>query len=330
MSSTALDTSIERLSKLLHCKTKEINDVYKLYPSILELPNGLVVSRAERLINFFSCSVENIYEMYKRYLPTMLYMPSEIETILRYKHNKTAAIKRAILEYPWILACISKHKNHEYCGFQSLEQFIIVAKLISRQFGEVISVFKRRWNSNNNDITYLLTRIEDEYYLLCLGAFVDDEFDDPMINHHTITYQRIPKNSICDLEQFVIYSYECFNRGQKGYTLENGMVLIEISFYKIYNDHNFEAEYEIDSKNIIKIKGIILLNENYSKRHCEYYSQIDNYMNAWIDSIFTSKKLDEEYIRTLEKKIKGLEERNNYINAIFGSNEEMMKFIYKE
>ena len=147
--------------------------------------------------------------MYKKYPPAMLVTPSDIESALRFKKNKTEDIKSKIFEMPWAIDCITMEKDDEYCGFQSLEQLLEILQFLSFLFGDVISVQKRKFSKNETLKRFVLFKKNEDYYVVCLGMRTPEDKLLRAIfgNFPKIRYAKIARNKKLNLEESYLTIY---------------------------------------------------------------------------------------------------------------------------
>ncbi len=186
-----------------------INIAFLAFPAIFSINRGLIESRAQRMAAYFSKTRDEIIKMYKKYPPAMLVTPSDIESALRFKKNKTEDIKSKIFEMPWAIDCITMEKDDEYCGFQSLEQLIEILQFLSFLFGDVISVQKRKFSKNETLKRFVLFKKNEDYYVVCLGMRTPEDKLLRAIfgNFPKIRYAKIARNKKLNLEESYLTIY---------------------------------------------------------------------------------------------------------------------------
>lgn len=338
----------------------EIVNMFILYPKTIDVSVGLLKSRCERLCDFFSCDIEKIKEMYMSYPKSMHFTPSEINNALRFKLNRTRSIKNEILEAPWIIDCISRVDNHEYCGFSSLANLIEIAKYIKNQFGKVIYVIKKNWDKRNVDITYLLTKKNKMYYLLNLGAktLVERYLDGIFGKSYSRIDFQIVKEDIFNLDDYFVQAYLGFVGGQEGVLLKNETCIVEYP-PTLFTESLYKGiKINLDNEDEVSFNHILRLDKGLASKHKEYFEikksqreekakqrekecqekflyeddfEIDD---IDFDDLFEDNEIKEE-IRTNET-INDKEEKDettidvnlkNYARFVFDSEEKMEQYI---
>lgn len=339
MTTERVEEYITTLQDYLSISYDETLNIFITYPNLIEVSNGLTLSRVERLCNYFSCSEDEIKNMYKIYPPALFYTPSDIDLVLRFNANRTADVKNKILLYPWIIDCVSKQDTNEYCGFSSLSQLLVVADYITNELGKVLLVKKKNWDKRNIGVTYLLIKsAQDIYYLLCLGAISSEDrllqaiFGD---KRHIISIQIVNKQNIYDIEQYILNSYFSFGNGLKGKYLKNGTCIIELKYENLLDIFPDIPSNCILNENIeIKYVYPLVLSEEYTAKHKAYYdSQILEYdKNDNLKSIFDDDfNLDDLFNDTDDEEFDYEEnmrdEFEKFIKSIFETKEKFLNYV---
>ena len=278
MSNGKIIAYIKELKNQFECSFEEMKKIYLFYPPIISISRSLFESRAQRMAVYFSKTRDEIIKMYKKYPPAMLVTPSDIESALRFKKNKTEDIKSKIFEMPWAIDCITMEKDDEYCGFQSLEQLLEILQFLSFLFGDVISVQKRKFSKNETLKRFVLFKKNEDYYVVCLGMRTPEDKLLRAIfgNLPKIRYAKIARNKKLNLEESYLTIYEGCGKELDGFSKkyrEGKRFLCEVPPLDIFDRLN----------NCLVLKDgqeqafarILLLDEKLTEKRTEYVQQLN-------------------------------------------------------
>lgn len=327
-------------------------EMYLTYPRLIEISSGLRDSRVERLCAFFSCGVDEIKRMYRNYPPTMFYAPSDINNCLRFNENRTPEIKAQIRSYPWVLQCISREVDREYCGYKSLKQLLRFAEMVTQRLGEVVYVREKDWTSKRKSIKYLIIKSKhDFYYLLCLGTItltgsviksIFHDHDEPL----QFTLQIVGKDQLDDLNEKYSISYISYDREYRPIKRKDGCSFIELNANSIKSILPDDiGDLSVDDV-VVEVRLPILLNEGMTEKLENLHKRRDSGMSnipestdkkiiennednasdddiASLDSFFDDIDLDSLFDDVDE----ATPFWDEFVSDLFGTEEEMLQYV---
>ena len=227
---------------------------------------------------YFSKTRDEIIKMYKKYPSAMLVTPSDIESALRFKKNKTEDIKSKIFEMPWAIDCITMEKDDEYCGFQSLEQLLEILQFLSLLFGDVISVQKRKFGKNETLKRFVLFKKNEDYYVVCLGMRTPEDKLLRAIfgNLPKIRYAKIARNKKLNLEESYLTIYAGCGKELDNFSKkyrEDKRFLCEVPPLDIFDRLNKCLVLKDGQEQAFA--RILLLDEKLTEKRNEYVQQLN-------------------------------------------------------
>ena len=115
--------------------------------------------KLQNLSEYFDMPVFSIKELMLTY-PSLIIKPFSF-----FKSNK---ITKEIFDKPWILECLNEYPNCSFGGYRTFENLIYVIEHIEKTFGKIIRFINKTYN--NNKFTGVITRNEDSFYIVSIGA----------------------------------------------------------------------------------------------------------------------------------------------------------------
>lgn len=329
------------LCQYLDLNYNDVIALYLIYPKIIDISPGLIKSRVERLCAFFNCTEQDIKEMYKKYIPSLCYTPSEINLFLRFNSNRNSNMKKRVKSMPWVVQCGSRCDQKDFCRFGTLEELLRFGEFVEKTFGKVERVFIKNWTEKNKEIRYLLIRTEQNYLcLLCLGVFTREYFllekifgPDPEAIPR-LTFQIIGRDYE-SLNEYFIRSCCSYGSGIRGIYMKNGDCIVEIDIYTL-NKFLKEPIFNFKKNKFNDYMSMTLrLDKELSKKHKEFYEKNQRLSNELNDLMFEEDDIDLDKIFETEETVKenyeNREEKENfeYITSIFGSSAKFEDYINK-
>lgn len=347
---------IHFLKEFFNVGDKELIDIFIKYPRLIEVSASSIRYNSEKLCSYFGCSLDEVKEMYKTYPLSIYYTAYNINADLRFNRNRTEDNKKHILKFPWVLQCITwERHNLNYCGLESLPLLFDFAEGITKTFGSVVYVikkdwvdfYKKSWDDNNKDITYLLLEKKGDYFLLCIGAktrqdiLLNKFWGEESEKIFRVSIQKVSTNDIYNLEKYFVDSMISCGCGLRGVHLKDGSMLIEMPLNYL-NKEGFETIAGVFKGNVIfDFNYILNLDIEHVKLHKNYYTQKAE--NADNVSSLDDKEFDfdisvDEGASVQDSNTKfDFEDTNNYLDkstkefifSVFGGEKELLNYYNK-
>lgn len=321
---------IKEWETYLNTTRETVLENFVIYPAMINISMGLTQSRLDRISKNIEKDIKKIKEMYKKYPHSLEFTPSTIDYALRFNHNRVDLIYKQIKEYPWVLDCVSRVKGHEYCGLSSLHNLFKLAEFIEENFGYVKHVIKDNFDENNNDVTFLITKKQNnKYFIISLGFLLpEDKILNNIFQQNKVIarYQRI---NIDNIHNLAIYKYNSYfagyRLGSKPSEEELSIKYFEMPPADITGEINKPLVLKLSENEKIEIVHTLKLVDSFAEK----YIQFNN--NKEIDfQIFLNFDHDETDKDSLNFKNKVEINRKNFIENIFGSVEQYINFLKKE
>lgn len=329
------------LSQYLELSYEETLNLYIKYPEIFNFSPGLIQSREERLCRFFQCDNNEIKSMYKKYIPSLNYTPSEINSFLRFNRNRGQETKDRVKKIPWVVQCGSWGSQGDYCGFRTIENLLDIAENFQKNLGTIEKVVSINWDKKNYGVKHLLIRTKkNRLILVCFGVLTQEDkllveiFGDSggelyFIPH--ISIQFVKNSDYRNLKNYCINSYICYGRGKTGRCLKNGCCIVELKLKWINKILAKPLFLLAEDKVAENMTVVCVLNETLARKHYKFlettknnaeFSEGDEFKD--FDNLFDDIDLDkimEDFSSQNEQELEEQEQAEflEYINYVFGS-----------
>lgn len=314
----------------LNTTRETILENFVIYPAMINISMGLTQSRLNRISKNQEEDIKITKEMFKKYPLSLEFTPSTIDYALRFNHNRVDWIYKQIKEFPWVLDCVSRVKGHEYCGLSSLHNLFKLAEFIEENFGYVKHVIKDKFDENNNDVTFLITKKQNnEYFIISLGFLLleDKTLNDIFQQNKVIVrYQRININNLHNLAIYKYNSYfASYSLGTRPREEKLNIKYFEMLPADITGEINKPLVLKLSENERVEIVHTLKLVDSLAEKYIQFNrdEEIDFH-------IFLNFDYDETDNDALNLKNKVEINRKKFIENVFGSIEQYIKFLKKE
>ena len=329
------------LSQYFELSYDETIILYKNYPDVFNLSPFTIQSREKGLCSIFNCEKTEIIAMYKKYIPSLNYTPSDINSFLRFNRNRGQETKDRVKKIPWVVQCGSWGSQGDYCGFRTIKNLLDIAENFQKNLGTIENVVSINWDKKNYDVKHLLIRTKkNRLILVCLGVLTQEDkllveiFGDSVGELYFmphISIQFVKNSDYRNLKNYCINSYICYGRGKKGRCLKNGCCIVELKL-KWINQILAKPLFLLAGDKIAENMTVVcVLNETLARKHYKFFETTKN--NAEFseddefkdfDNLFDDIDLDkimEDFSSQNEQELEEQEQAEflEYINYVFGS-----------
>lgn len=321
---------IKEWEDYLNTSRETILENFVIYPAMINISMGLTQSRLKRISNNTEEDILKTKEMFKKYPRALEFTPSSIDYALRFNHNRVDLIYEQIKKYPWVLDCVSRVKDHEYCGLSSLHNLFKMAEFIEENFGQVKNVVADSFDEENNDVTFLLTKKHNhEYFIVSLGFLLrEDKLLNSIFkqNKVIVRYQRINIDNIHNFGVYQYYSYFAgYRLGTRPKEESLNVKYFEMLPADITGDINKPLVMKIDEDETVEIVHTLKLTNGLAEK----YQEMDN--EKKIDTnIFLNINYDGSSEEELKLKKQTEKARKDFIENVFGNVENYMQVLKEE